>query len=561
MHLRIVALLALMSFCAVAVCAPEPAPDAAEAAPEKAPTAAAHLKHGQEMFYRGVHAEYAEMVAQAQVEFEAAIKLEPLNVDAHRGLQDCRKYLGDQAENVKAYEAMWRADPGKPEYVYLYTRTLDDLQKRYDLLAAALPKHKDSYWLHYGLAVAKYKAGNNASCVNSLEECIRIAPDRDEPYKLLFNLYLIRAQSDEKSLEVCKRAIAKAAAPAFAHANMASILQEQDGKLGEAIEHYKKAVALDPQYVPYRTQIAAALIAAGRKDEAAEYLRPAIEFGAGSEGIDEAEKIAKDVFGIKWKIDNAQRRDFRAAEYYLRKGAYDDALACAADLLYNDKTVAIFYVCKARALLGLKRDDEAVKALDAAEKLEPKCAEIYEVRADMAMKANDNVRARTLLQKSLSLNPYSERAYLLLAAINHAEEKYAAAVDNIARYYALTWDRAESRLFLIDEARAPRGPVVHEQQVCGFALKFYLSAVPTGDYTFIRWIIHAEKNGKVIHTMFAEEVRTIDKQERKILKHYYLCDILDTTNDVRRVDMGEEPPTAQAWREAAAKRIEELHGD
>ncbi len=61
--------------------------------------------------------------------------------------------------------------------------------------------------------------------------------------------------------------------------------------------------------------------------------------------------------------------------------------------------------------------------------------------------------------------------------------------------------------------------------------------------------------------MFAEEVRTLDKKARKMRTTYYLCDILDYHNDVKRIDMGQTLPADEDWREAAAKHISAIYSD
>ena len=103
---------------------------------------------------------------------------------------------------------------------------------------------------------------------------------------------------------------------------------------------------------------------------------------------------------------------------------------------------------QARALIALKRFDDADAVLDTVERSAQQHASVSFLRAIIAQARDDVPAARTALERALAQSPEHAAALLMLGRINHEDKRPQQARDLLTRYLALKPQDFEARKLL-----------------------------------------------------------------------------------------------------------------
>lgn len=166
-------------------------------------------------------------------QFRAIVALAPSDSDANASLGDLYTSMNRQAEAEAAYRTLIRARPSNPEG-----------------------------YLRLGAVLAK--GDQPAGAVDVLEKAIELAPGLAEP-RLRLAEVLVRLGQPEKAEVYATQALGIAPSD-IAHNLMGAALASQ-GRLPEAVEHFRAALQLAPENTSARNNLARAerIVASGRR--------------------------------------------------------------------------------------------------------------------------------------------------------------------------------------------------------------------------------------------------------------------------------------------------------
>ena len=515
------------------------------------------ITDGEKMLARGQEANFPGLFELAQARFTAALLLDADSVPAHRGLQDCRLWLGEEEDVMNRYRELLDEHPKSPDYLYLYSRLVEKPKEQYELLMKAVEIDDKSYWAHYGLGELKYRAKALAGSIEQFERCIEIDSGRWEPYFYLIQIYLDDQEipQPDKALEVCNQAVANLPSPASAHMRIGGILQSEE-KIDEAVKHYEKAVELAPDNPTYLLQLAETLAKENRNEEAARHLRAILDLAPNARDLSRALKLAESIFILQWDLTSGQKERLERAAVHLERNRQDRALEIINDLIAAKKDVALLYYHKGRVMQAGQKIKEALECYGKAAELEPAFAEPHLGIVEILFAQGKIKEAGESALKAVELNPYLADAHKILAQIHHGEKQYGLAVRSAARFYALRGDYDEIRKYLIDEVRIDESgsPDLdfdsHEHSV-----KIYRGAMPTGSDVFVHWRIYVCRDGAVVRRLFAESVTGFNPETRRREAHYYLCELLDDENTTRRIFLGVNRLSLGDWKRTVSEYL------
>jgi tetratricopeptide (TPR) repeat protein len=233
-----------------------------------------HVARGAELAKKGQYAE-------AELEYRAAIQLEPENADLWAGLSDA---LGSQLkweEAIKAAREAVRLDPrNETAHVYLgialrenapcgISRLIEDSWKAaiagrteqinvsaYDCREAdlngsilefreAIRLNPDDEWAHYQLGYALDLTGNLDAGIGEYDEALRKNPNYAQAHFALGNDLGQKGDLDGAIIET-RAAVRLGVKNSIFHAGLARWLEKR-GDQEEALSEYREAYTLDPQ--------------------------------------------------------------------------------------------------------------------------------------------------------------------------------------------------------------------------------------------------------------------------------------------------------------------------
>jgi tetratricopeptide (TPR) repeat protein/tRNA A-37 threonylcarbamoyl transferase component Bud32 len=230
------------------------------------------------------------------------------------------------------------------------------------------------------------------------------APDADLQFMFLMNRGLIRLQRDqfEPAASDYREAIRLKKDPSLAHAGLAYVYQKQH-KPAEAIDQFTQAIAVRPDWPPlYRGR---AEVRLARTD---------------STPADRDAALADLAFAIKYEVPGKPERAMdhaNRAKLFFRNGQYDDALKecesalgilperVAAASVQADHVQADALEIQIRALLQLRRFDEAIRSCDQAIAKGKKSAVFYELRGLAGFRHDDYAGAIRDFGRALEIRP------------------------------------------------------------------------------------------------------------------------------------------------------------
>jgi len=172
-----------------------------------------------------------------------------------RGLQSAQLL-----ENIKGYEMMLQADPGKAslhnDVALLYAKT-GNLEQVTSHFAAAARLTPASAPALYNVGTARFAQGKREEARSDFLKAIELDPGYANAYRSL-GIVLQSEGKIEEAAGYYRQAIQRAPTDAIAHHNLGMLLQVQ-GKFAEAVGEYRDALRIDGDYVDALIDLAWAL--------------------------------------------------------------------------------------------------------------------------------------------------------------------------------------------------------------------------------------------------------------------------------------------------------------
>lgn len=172
------------------------------------------------------------------------------------------------------------------------------------------------------------------------------------------------------------------------------------GETDKAEEAYRQAVAVEPEFVPARVNLAELLLQQNRPAEAEKEFRGAVDAAAGAR-MDHEEGVARDAL----------------ARFLIRQKRYDEGieeLGRAVELMPGDARVRYFYGV---ALNSTGHFDEALSHLEEAHRLEPRQLEYLTGLATICRDAGKTDLALRYARRALDLQPDNPQLQQLVQSL------------------------------------------------------------------------------------------------------------------------------------------------
>ncbi len=222
---------------------------------------------------------------------------------------------------------------------------------------------------------------------------------------------------------------------------------ETDGKLDDAMEEYRAALAVMPAYADVHIRLGQALISQNRLDDAIEHFRRAAFINP---GFDEAHlrlgfalltrgetAAAKDSFRAAQRArEEHARRQVAAAEDALGEERVEEARELYLDAFRQGMEPFRRHFEAGLAHLMDENWDDAADELAAAERIFPRFADVHNYRGVALAEAGKLAEAAAEFQRSARINPAYLVAWLNLAFTAHAMgdlERAERAVREVLR--------------------------------------------------------------------------------------------------------------------------------
>jgi tetratricopeptide (TPR) repeat protein len=202
--------------------------------------------------------------------------------------------------------------------------------------------------------------------------------------------------------------------------NLAVALQD-DGRLDEAVEHYRRAIALDAAYAPAYNNLGAVQRLKGDADSAIASYERALAI---QPGYVNAEYNLANVLMDKGRFDEA-------VKYFSAAAA---ATPDSADVQNNLGV----------ALAGQGKTDEAIAAFTRALAIDPQSAFAERNLGDALDTAGRSGEALAHLRRAVELDPKDATLHYALGRALYERHDYAGAVDALRRGVALKPDLADA---------------------------------------------------------------------------------------------------------------------
>lgn len=206
---------------------------------------------------------------EALAEFSAAVAADPHFIAARVNLGQVLADSGRSAEAIAQWRAALADDPAAPDIQTNLAGTLiqeGEVEEGTALLRAALQRAPDLPEAHYHLGLALAKSGASGAAVAELRRAIALKPAFAPAHRALGNAAAVRGDgiAAEASYREALRVDDHSAETWFA---LGGLLAREE-RLGEAARAFETAVALDPNHVRARANLANCQLMAGQVDAA-----------------------------------------------------------------------------------------------------------------------------------------------------------------------------------------------------------------------------------------------------------------------------------------------------
>ena len=226
----------------------------------------------------------------------------------------------------------------------------------------------------------------------------------------------------------------------LAHNNLGGYLYNK-GHIKEAMEHYQKAIQIDPNYAEAQNNLGAALAAEGRFDEAIEnyhraiQIRPYFAYALNNLGMalaaqgqfDDAIKNYRKAIQISPNFADALGNLGAALTV---KGRFDEALGYYRQALAIDPNSAGAQNNLGILLAKQGRTAEAIEYYQKAIELNPARAESYNNLGNLLATQGRPAEAIRQFQKALAVEPGYTKAHYSLADIFFAQGRWDEAIEH-----------------------------------------------------------------------------------------------------------------------------------
>lgn len=254
---------------------------------------------------------------------------------------------------------------------------------------------------HYFLALALAKAGEPATAVQQFRAA-RALDDRYDEVDALIAESLFRSGQPQPARGLCAAILRDDPRRAAAH-TICGMLDEAEGKMTAAHEHYARAVELDPRDASARSSFAGLLIARG-------------EFNAAAIQLDAALAVDERHAGAL-----AQRAAWHAAQR-----EYDAACVWYRRALAERNGDAGLWCNYGQALFFAGRLNDAREALDRVLEIDAENAPAYNALGNVCAARGDAVAAEAAYRRAIAIQPQSAEAQLNLGNLLGRQRPAAA---------------------------------------------------------------------------------------------------------------------------------------
>lgn len=349
---------------------------------------------------------------EAVVEFSNAAKLDPSFANAHYQLAETYIRLQAWSDAYRELQRTVELDPSNVKAqlelgnLLVAARSLAEAQGVIDKLLEKDPNNADAYVLQANLAVAQ---GNRDAAIKQLQKAIVLDPNRPEFYVQL------AALESPNQIDVAESILKKALAinPKFVPAlELLAVLDQNTGRGGEAENVLKQAIGLDPKTLKPREYLARLYLSLNRSADAEQVMIQAKKDLAGE--------------GTMYRV---------LGEYYVNIGELDKATTEFAALSKEhttDMNVRLDYI---DLLLRQNRIDEASKLNNEILKANPKDAGAQMIRGRILNLRGQFKEAINVLQTALKDVPQHSGGHYQLGLafsqtgdLGRAEQEWREAV-------------------------------------------------------------------------------------------------------------------------------------
>ncbi len=376
-------------------------------------------------YYLGIAHLDAKNTEKAETELQAAIANDDTFAQAYVPLAEMRLNAGQYDQAIK-YGRLAVANPTLPQAhlilarAYIATQDFSNASREIEAFTQQVPDNAAGFH-HLGLLRAAQ--GNVAEAEQQYERALKANPEYADALASLSDLFLKQKQND-KAIARMNAAVAQLPNnPAYRRIQAYTYLQAGDRAKGQ--ESFEKAVALSPNDVNQRLELADFYVSAGNADQAITVL----------------DALAKDPSaGLQ-----ARRR---LMEIQLNKKNYSGALQAADEILAGNASDADGLVSKGRVLLAQGKTPEATQELQKAVANNPNSAAAHYYLGHAYLAANNRQGAESEWMDATKNSGTFALPYIALSQLKlESGDKGAAA--RLARQAIATSGRyAEAQLLL-----------------------------------------------------------------------------------------------------------------
>ena len=398
---------------------------------------------------------------------------DPCPCGSGKKYKQCCGFQGVQAERtVIASASITKAMQAAVEHHQ--AGRLPQAEAIYRQILQVVPNHPDALHL---LGLIAHQAGKSEIAVELISKAIGVSASS----QMFFNLGIaLRAQGKlDAAIDCYRKALVLKPDYAEAHSNLGVALQEQ-GKLEDAVDSCRRALSLKPDFANAHYNLGLALQDQGKLDEAVESYRKALalkpdyaeahgNLGVALQGqgkLDEA--IEQYHRALLFKPDYAEAHGNLGAAFQA-KGKFDAAINSYRRVLLLKPGYAEAYNNLGVAFQAKGKFDVAVENYRMALALKPDYAEAYNNLGLVLHEQGKLDVAVESYHRAISIRPDYAEAHLNLGTVLKGQGKFDVAVESYRKALLLKPDYAEVYSNL--------GVVLQDQGKLDDAIESYLQAL------------------------------------------------------------------------------------